>query len=281
MEEEAGKSQRTNRGTEELELTGFPEVRGTRIPMWSQPSSSSLFYPWGFKEEEETAAGRRSWGGWPSQGSSPHPPETSPTHLPRMQREVETLCSSTMGKPGMLREAGALLVDLETPEKIQARSPGRPVKSSKQYLRQVIAEYEALDRELPCIRKFPTPPAAQPLCLCMETSPEEDLTHLEVLEALEAELPGAMESGRVSSIRFENMNVICGTAGRRDRWLITVTDFQTRSRLLRCGIRLRGNAHPLVRHDERLVADYRLHLRRSLVRRRMLEALGAEPTEED
>ena len=47
--------------------------------------------------------------------------------------------------------------------------------------------------------------------------PEEDLTHLEVLEALEAELPGAMESGRVSSIRFENMNVICGTAGRRDR----------------------------------------------------------------
>ena len=40
----------------------------------------------------------------------------------------------------------------------------------KQYLRQVIAEYEALDRELPCIRKFPMPPAAQPLCLCMETS---------------------------------------------------------------------------------------------------------------
>lgn len=65
------------------------------------------------------------------------------------------------------------------------------------------------------------------------------------------------------------------------RWLITVTDFQTRSRLLRSGVRLRGNAHPLVRHDELLLADYRLHLRRSLVRRRMLEALGAEPTEED
>lgn len=65
------------------------------------------------------------------------------------------------------------------------------------------------------------------------------------------------------------------------RWLITVTDFQTRSRLLRSGIRLRGNAHPLVRHDELLLADYRLHLRRSHVRRRMLEALGAEPTEED
>uniref|UniRef100_A0A8C2Y4G8 Uncharacterized protein n=1 Tax=Capra hircus TaxID=9925 RepID=A0A8C2Y4G8_CAPHI len=186
---------------------------------------------------------------------------------------------------------GVLLVDRETPEEMQARSLGRPVKSSKQYLRQVIAEYEALDRELPCIRKFPMPPAAQPLCLCMETS---DLTHVEVLEALEAEFPGAMESGRVSSIRFENMNVICGTrfplclrpaslplALSRHRWLIMVTDFQTRSRLLRSGLRLRGNLHPLVRHDELLLSDYRLHLRRSLVRRRMLEALGAEPTEED
>ena len=44
---------------------------------------------------------------------------------------------------------------------------------------------------------------------------------------------------------------------------------------------LRGVARPLVRHDELLLADYRLHLRRSLVRQRMLEALGAEPTEED
>ncbi|XP_069919085.1 putative uncharacterized protein C19orf81 homolog isoform X1 [Oryctolagus cuniculus] len=183
--------------------------------------------------------------------------------------------------PGQPRPAqgGAPLVDLETPEETPTRSLGRPVKSSKQYLRQVIAEYEALDRELPCIRKFPMPPAAQPLCLCMETS--EDFTHLEVLEALEAEFPGAMESGRVDSIRFENMNVICGTAGRRDRWLITVLDFQTRSHLLRSGLSPRGLAHPLVRHDELLLGDYRLHLRRALVRRRMLEALGAEPAEED
>lgn len=106
MEVEAGKWPRRNWATQELELTGFPEVRGTRIPMWSQPSSSSFFYPWGFKEEEEAAAGRRSWGGWPSQGSSPHPPETSPTRLPRVQQEVETLCSFTVGNPSMHREAG-------------------------------------------------------------------------------------------------------------------------------------------------------------------------------
>ncbi|XP_058136678.1 putative uncharacterized protein C19orf81 homolog [Dasypus novemcinctus] len=198
-----------------------------------------------------------------------------------MQQEAGPPRSPGLGSPGLRREAGILLVDPNTPEETQARSLGRPTKFSKQHLRQVIAEYEALDRELPCIRKFPTPPAAQPLCLCMETSPEADFTHLEVLEALEAELPRAMESGRVSSIRFENVNVICGTAGRRDRWLITVTDFQTRSRLLHSGLRPRGLLHPLVRHDELLLGDYRLHLRRSLARRRMLEALGAEQTEED
>ncbi|XP_005412831.1 PREDICTED: putative uncharacterized protein C19orf81 homolog [Chinchilla lanigera] len=196
-----------------------------------------------------------------------------------MQPDVEPLGSPSLGNPSVHREAAALLVDTEIAEETPARNLGRPIKPSKQYLQQVIAEYEALDRELPCIRKFSTPPAAQPLCLCMETS--EDFTHLEVLEALEAKLPGAMETGRVSSIRFENMNVICGTAGRRHRWLITVADFQTRSRLLRSGLSPRGLAHQLVRHDDLQLGDYRLHLRRSLVRRRMLEALGAEPTQED
>uniref|UniRef100_G1R136 Uncharacterized protein n=1 Tax=Nomascus leucogenys TaxID=61853 RepID=G1R136_NOMLE len=150
-----------------------------------------------------------------------------------MQPEVEPVCSPAMGSPTMHRKAGALLMDLETPEEMQARSLGRPIKSSKQYLRQVIADYKALDRELPCIRKFPTPPAVQPLCLCMETL-----------------------------------------------WLIAATDFQTRSRLLRSGLSPRGLAHQLVRHDDLLLGDYRLHLRRSLVRRRMLEALGAEPNDE-
>ncbi|XP_057617071.1 putative uncharacterized protein C19orf81 homolog [Chionomys nivalis] len=254
-----------------------PEVRGTRVSLWSQPSSS-VFVPRGFKEQEAGADGK-SWGVWSSVSTPPHLPGPPPTRLSRMQSGVEPLSSPNLAIYGLHREAGSVLVDLEATEESMARSLGRPVKSSKQYLRQVISEYEALDRELPCIRKFSAPPSAQPLCLCMETS--EDFTHLEVLEALEAEIPGAMESGRVSSIRYENMNVICGTAGRRDRWLITVTDFQTRSRLLRSGLCLRGIAYPLVRHDDLLLGDYRLHLRRSLVRRRMLQALGAEPVEED
>lgn len=106
VEEDTGKCGGRNWGTQRL-----PEVRGTRVSMWSsQPSSSSIFVPWGFKEKEETAAGRRSWGGWPSQSSSLHSAETSPTHLPRMQQEVETLCSSSLGTPSMHREAGMSLV---------------------------------------------------------------------------------------------------------------------------------------------------------------------------
>lgn len=106
-EEDTGKWQRRNQGTQHLELVGFPEVRGIHIPMWSQPSSSSMVSPRGFEEKkEEAAVERRSWRGWASQGSSPHPPETSLTRLPRMQQEVETLCSSTTGNPSMHREAG-------------------------------------------------------------------------------------------------------------------------------------------------------------------------------
>ncbi|XP_039769296.1 putative uncharacterized protein C19orf81 homolog isoform X2 [Ornithorhynchus anatinus] len=127
--------------------------------------------------------------------------------------------SSSRGSIGGCREAGSPLFGLETFEELQAHNPGKAVslKSSKQHLHQMIAECEALDQELPCIRKFPKPPTAQPLCLCLETAPEADLTHLDVLTALNEELPEALESGRVSSIRFENLNVICGTAGRRDR----------------------------------------------------------------
>nr|XP_040135520.1 putative uncharacterized protein C19orf81 homolog isoform X3 [Ictidomys tridecemlineatus] len=135
--------------------------------MWSPPSNSLFPLP-GFKNEEE--AGRRTGGGWPRQSPPSHLPETPPTRLPRMQQEVEPLSSAPLGSPRVHKEAGALLVNLEIPEDTQARIQGRPIKSSKQYLRQVIAEYEALDRELPCIRKFSMPPAAQPLCLCMETS---------------------------------------------------------------------------------------------------------------
>lgn len=82
---------------------GFPEVRGTRMATWPQPSSPEFPAP-GFKEKEATA-GRRSRGGGLSHSLSGHPPETYPTRLSRMQQEVGTLDSSTQGA-GLHREAG-------------------------------------------------------------------------------------------------------------------------------------------------------------------------------
>lgn len=86
-------------------LQEVPKIQGTRVTMWSQPSNS-VFPLLGFKKEEEAAAGRRPRGGWPSQGPSAQLPETPPTHLPRMQQEVEPLCSSTLGSPCVHKEAG-------------------------------------------------------------------------------------------------------------------------------------------------------------------------------
>lgn len=98
VEEENGSWERRNWDTQRV-----PEMKGNQMPMWTQPST---FFPRGFKNKREEAAGRQSWGGWPSQSASPRPPETTLTRLPRMQQEVEPLCSSAMGNPSMHRDAG-------------------------------------------------------------------------------------------------------------------------------------------------------------------------------
>ncbi|XP_026525333.1 putative uncharacterized protein C19orf81 homolog [Notechis scutatus] len=144
----------------------------------------------------------------------------------------------------------------------------------RQYLKKIIAEYEALDMEMPCIRKFPRPPAARPLCLCLENPPEKEMKHAEILAAIEAVIPNAFEAGLLRSIQFENINVICGTAGRKNRWLITVSDFRTRNQLLCSGLTLDENHFVLRRWDNLVMEDYRMHLRRSLARQRLLNTLS-------
>ncbi|XP_078234141.1 putative uncharacterized protein C19orf81 homolog [Pogona vitticeps] len=151
-----------------------------------------------------------------------------------------------------------------------------PHKTSRQYLKRIIAEYEALDMEMPCIRKFPRPPAARPLCLCLESPPEKEMNHAEVLAAVEAVIPNAFETGRLHSIQFENINVICGTAGRKNRWLLTVSDFRTRNQLLCSGLTLGPNHIVLRRWDDLVMEDYRIHLRRALARQRLLETLNSD-----
>ncbi|XP_042329294.1 putative uncharacterized protein C19orf81 homolog isoform X2 [Sceloporus undulatus] len=169
------------------------------------------------------------------------------------------------------------------PENEEASSPlflemeqpiPRPRKTSRQYMKRIIAEYEALDMEMPCIRKFPKPPAARPLCLCLESPPEKEMNHAEVLAAVEAVIPDAFETGLLRSIQFENINVICGTAGRKNRWLLTVSDFRTRNQLLCSGLTLGQEHFALRRWDDLVMEDYRMHLRRALARQRLLDTLS-------
>ncbi|XP_077171188.1 putative uncharacterized protein C19orf81 homolog isoform X2 [Paroedura picta] len=182
--------------------------------------------------------------------------------------------SSTQGEPAPNvpeRENGER-ASSPFPELEQPCPP--PRKTSRQYLKKIIAEYEALDMEMPCIRKFPRPPAARPLCLCMEIQPEKEMNHADVLRVVEAAIPNAFEAGLLRSIQFENINVICGTAGRKNRWLLTVSDFRTRNQLLHTGLTVDQDHFPLRRWDDLVMEDYRMHLRRLLARQRLLETLS-------
>lgn len=81
-----------------------PEVRGTRVSLWSQPSSS-VFVPCGFKEQEAGADGK-SWGAWSIVSTLPHLPGPPPTRLSRIQSGVEPLSSPNLGVHGLHSEAG-------------------------------------------------------------------------------------------------------------------------------------------------------------------------------
>lgn len=81
-----------------------PEVRGRRVSLWSQPSSSA-FVPRGVKEQEARVQGK-SWGVWPSERTSPHLPGPPPTRLSKMQPEVEPFSSPNPGASSSHRESG-------------------------------------------------------------------------------------------------------------------------------------------------------------------------------
>ncbi|XP_041093476.1 putative uncharacterized protein C19orf81 [Polyodon spathula] len=159
------------------------------------------------------------------------------------------------------------------------------LSAHKKHLKQIILDYEALELGIPCIRKFETPPAPRPLTVCMETPPELDLCHADILGAVSRLISRPFEGGRVTSIQFEDMNVICGTGGRSNRWLITSSDFRTRNQLLHSGLdvsppwgpgeELGSPAHfALRRYDDVLTEDYKLHLRGALARKHILETFS-------
>ncbi|XP_072348024.1 putative uncharacterized protein C19orf81 isoform X1 [Scyliorhinus torazame] len=161
-------------------------------------------------------------------------------------------------------------------ETINATKTGRSTifKSAKKHLKQFISKYEALDMEMPGIRKFLDTPASQPLTICVECPPDLDLTHQDIMVAVESILPNAFELGKITSIQFENVNVICGSSGLKNRWLINISDFQTRSLLLNSGLVIKKMYMAVQRYDDLLMEDYKLHLRRAMAQKKVLETLN-------
>ncbi|XP_038639721.1 putative uncharacterized protein C19orf81 isoform X1 [Scyliorhinus canicula] len=161
-------------------------------------------------------------------------------------------------------------------ETINATKTGRSTifKSAKKHLKQFISKYESLDMEMPGIRKFLDTPASQPLTICVECPPDLDLTHQDIMVAVESILPSAFELGKITSIQFENVNVICGSSGLKNRWLINISDFQTRSLLLNSGLVIKKMYMAVQRYDDLLMEDYKLHLRRAMAQKKVLETLN-------
>ncbi|XP_056398600.1 putative uncharacterized protein C19orf81 homolog isoform X4 [Hyla sarda] len=56
-------------------------------------------------------------------------------------------------------------------------------------------------------------------------------------------------------------------------WLITASDFQVRDLLLQSGLDIDGGRFPLLRHDNIIVKDYKVHLRRALSKKKILAKL--------
>ncbi|XP_075047632.1 putative uncharacterized protein C19orf81 homolog isoform X2 [Mixophyes fleayi] len=149
------------------------------------------------------------------------------------------------------------------------------LKPRKHSLQQIIKEYEGLNLKIPCCRKFQTPPASQPLALCMECPSENDFSHWDILKAIEQILPKAFEKKQLTKIQFENTNIVCETAGHKNRWLITVSDFQIRNRLFRSGLMINGKDFLLRCHDDVIAEDYKQHLRRALAKQKIVDMLSS------
>eukprot|EP00062_Callorhinchus_milii_P026706 gi/632989135/ref/XP_007883487.1/ PREDICTED: putative uncharacterized protein C19orf81 homolog [Callorhinchus milii] len=161
-------------------------------------------------------------------------------------------------------------------ETIRATKTGKSTifKSAKKHLKQFVSKYEALDLEMPGIRKFLDSPTAQPMTVCMECPSELDFSHLDIMRAADSVVPNAFDEGKVTSIQFENLNVICGSSGLKNRWLINISDFQTRSLFLNSGLVIGKTYFMLQRYDDLVMEDYKLHLRRALAQKKVLETLN-------
>ncbi|XP_056398599.1 putative uncharacterized protein C19orf81 homolog isoform X3 [Hyla sarda] len=116
------------------------------------------------------------------------------------------------------------------------------LKTKEHHLKQIMQRSEELEPEKPCARTYPKPPPPQPLTLCME-------------------------SPCIYKGKKQWQMSLCTW------WLITASDFQVRDLLLQSGLDIDGGRFPLLRHDNIIVKDYKVHLRRALSKKKILAKL--------
>lgn len=109
------------------------------------------------------------------------------------------------------------------------------------------------------IRKFRDPPESLPMTLCF-TCPGVEILHSDVISAL-CKVP-LIDKSEIDTIQFIEMNVVVGTAGRDNRWLITVKNDNALRILHKRSLLIAETPVFLRLYDEVLNEDYEEFLRR-------------------
>ncbi|XP_033641771.1 uncharacterized protein LOC117302083 [Asterias rubens] len=109
------------------------------------------------------------------------------------------------------------------------------------------------------IRFFTEPPVLSPLTICF-AYPGVDLNHHDIVNAIQSMHTVGIDD--IESIQFVDMNVILGTAGINNRWLIKVKDFDTRYLLLCDGLKINGEYVIIRKYDDLNMEDYKEYQRR-------------------
>ena len=114
---------------------------------------------------------------------------------------------------------------------------------------------------------FTEPPKPSPLSVCFHY-PNNFLTHRYVLDQIKNQIH-TVPNGYVTALQFVDRNVLHGSAGLENRWLITLSCPEARDQLLRMGIKLFNRKINMRRADEIMNEEYREYQKYQRLLRRL------------
>ena len=131
------------------------------------------------------------------------------------------------------------------------------------------------------VMKFRGPPEEQPLTLCFHF-PSTFITHRYVMDMISNRiktLPGA----RITGIQFVDRNVLHGSQGLDNRWLITVSNQLTKEVLLKTGLQIYNRKISFRRYDDILADEYKEFMKYEQLQKTLYQKLqdmeGQEKTD--